>query len=366
MPDNVTPPFLSICIPTYKGAHYLKVTLEAVLPQAAQIGDNVEVVVLDDVSPDDTPAVAHDAQKHGPFRYIRNETNLGIVKNEVYGVLRHVRGEFVWVWNQHCLLHPGALARVLKVVEEQRHLEALYANFRCARYPEDWPQTAVGGYVGPCHYVANADVRSRAVARWEELLSPASALCTQSQVHIVKRSVWQRYWDGRTAGADFSDALTTYPHTCTVAESMFGKPSYYIGEPVITVFMGAQTWGSLRSRSRLWLRGCPDLLRRYQRLGWPREKLRPAQEWSSIYAGKVLVDLFQNWAPEHRQLVLQYVRRYWHYKGVLRAMWKAFLDSQCCWLSRTITKTGAALHRWHRYWFYNCRPARWLRGRKRK
>lgn len=364
MPENSTAPLLSICIPTYKGAHYLKVTLEAVLPQAAQLGHSVEVVVLDDVSPDDTLAVAHDAQRHGPFRYLRNETNLGIVKNEVYGVLRHVRGEFVWVWNQHCLLHPGALARVLAVVKQQRHLEALYANFRCAHYPEDWPQAAVGGYSGPYHYNSNADLQDRPVERWEELLNTASSLCTQSQVHIVRRTVWQKYWEGRTAGSDFSDALTTYPHTCTVAESMFGKPSYYIGEPVITTFMGAQTWGSLASRSRLWLQGFPDLLRRYQRLGWPREKVLQAQEYGSIYAGKVLVDVFQNWAPEHRQLVFQYVRRYWRYRGVLRAVWRAFLESQCCWLARAMTRTGTALRRWHRYWFYNCRPARWIRGRR--
>ena len=45
MPEDGTTPLLSICIPTYKGAHYLKVTLEAVLPQAAQLGHSVEVVV---------------------------------------------------------------------------------------------------------------------------------------------------------------------------------------------------------------------------------------------------------------------------------------------------------------------------------
>ncbi len=125
------------------------------------------------------------------------------------------------MWSQHCLIYPGALRKVLRLLAIRRRLNVVYINFRCANYPQDWPAAAVGGYAGSYEHLGNERLQDRDVARWEELISSRSATCTQSYAHIIKRSVWREFWTGRDIGSDFTGVLTTYPHTCTVAETEF-------------------------------------------------------------------------------------------------------------------------------------------------
>jgi glycosyltransferase involved in cell wall biosynthesis len=351
----------SICIPAYNGALYLPVMLQALLPQARLASEEVEVLVIDDASTDHTEAVVQAARRHGPLRYIRNQTNLGSARNIVSGPVQHATGEFVCVWSQHCLIYPGALAKLLRVLTEKRHLNALYINFRCARYPQNWPAEAVGGYSGACEYLGNEDVRNRDIARWEELLSARSCACTQSYAHIAKRSAWLNYWADRAVGLDFTSVHTTYPHTCTVAETTFGKPSYYIGEPILTIYNGAQWWGSLKSRARVYLHGYPELVRLYARLGCPREKLLEVQVFGTSQVGKITLELLRNSNAEVAKLFVRYICRNWYYKGLASALWRAFIKSECCWLARAFPRWEQLLHRASQYWFCNCRPARWIR-----
>jgi hypothetical protein len=355
-------PLLSILIPAYNGAQYLRVTLEALLPQVLQAGRRVEALVIDDASPDGTADVVQKAQRYGPARYIRNESNLGLNRNTVNAVLTHASGEFVWAWNQHCLIYPGALVQLLDVLAQHRDLDALYVNFRCASYPRDWPEEAVGGYAGPYDYVANAELQSRPIERWEDLLDAESSVCTQSYAHIVRRSVWIKYWEGRTLGRDLVHAHECYPHTCTVAEQMFGRPSYYVGQPVITIYNGAQSWGALKSRAAVCLRGYPDLLRLYKRLGWSGAKLREAQAWGAVRAGMVMHELFREWRPEHGRLISAYLMQYGYQEGVLWAAWSAFVESKCCWTARGVGDLRDKIRAAFQYCFRRCRPARWVRA----
>lgn len=361
MPSSAPPPLLSICIPAYNGAHYLERMLEALLPQVMEAGGQVEVLVIDDASTDNTAEVVATARRHGPVRYIRNPATLGSARNIVCGPLHHADGEFLCIWSQHCLIYPGALERLLGILEQKPHLDALYINFRCAKYPEQWPQHALGGYRGEFHYLSNTDVQNREVARWDDLLDAKTCVCTQSYAHVFKRAIWLRYWPGRTVGAHFEDAEATYPHTCALAENMFGKPSYYIGEPVLTIFNGAQWWGSIAYRARAYLRGYPDLLQLYQRLGWSGEKLSEAQAWGVHQAGEVMLQMLGSWPPKEGKLLARYVFRYWNHKGVFSALWRAFLKSKCCWLARRLSPLSFHIHRCSHYWFVNCRPARWIR-----
>lgn len=66
-------PLVSVCIPTYKGAATLGAAIESVLGQTLV---DLELVVVDDGSPDDTAGVV--ASFDDPrLRYVRNPTNLG-------------------------------------------------------------------------------------------------------------------------------------------------------------------------------------------------------------------------------------------------------------------------------------------------
>jgi hypothetical protein len=362
----VTSPLLSICIPTYAGAQYLRVTLEAVLPQVSRTPDLAEVLVLDDQSPDDTAGVVRAAMVHGPLRYIRNQANLGLNRNLVHAVGAHARGEYAWGWNQHCLLQPGALDRVLGVLQAHADLDAVYVNFRCATYPRDWPDTAVGGYAGAFESLANAESGSRIVERWQDLLDPRTSMGTQSYAHIVRRRVFADYWASRPLGANLSTALECYPHTCAVAEHMFGRRSFYLGEPALTIYNGAQSWSALATRARVYLRGYPDLMRLYRRLGWPAARLREAEAWGALRAQRVMVELLREPGARHLRWIGAYLWNHWRQRGSTRAVWNAVLESRCCAPVRGAQRLAAWLRAVHRYCCHDCRPARWLRAQRSK
>ncbi len=116
------PPLLSICIPTRNRAAYLRELLESI---AAQITPEVEVVLCDDGSTDDTGAViesfhsllpqisAHRVDP--PLRYDRN----------LLHVVSKARGKFCWLFGDDDRLEPGAIAAVLQALNVEPELTGL-------------------------------------------------------------------------------------------------------------------------------------------------------------------------------------------------------------------------------------------------
>jgi glycosyltransferase involved in cell wall biosynthesis len=86
---------VSILIPTYNRADYLR---DAIRSALAQTHENLEVLILDDASPDHTPQVAAEFADDPRLRYIRHPKNLGIADNWRAGI-EAATGEFF------CILH---------------------------------------------------------------------------------------------------------------------------------------------------------------------------------------------------------------------------------------------------------------------
>lgn len=357
--DNAV--LLTVCVPTYKGAAYLPVVLEALLPQAARESERVEVVVVDDCSPDDTSRIVRDATAHGPVRYIRNNSNAGMSRNIVAAATQHARGEFVWMLSQHNLLAPGGLADVLTALESNRDVDALYLNFRAARYPEQWPVTAVNGYDGAFEYISNSNLSSRELGTWEEILDARSAVATQTYAHVIRRALLVDFWATRPIGREFTCALDTYSQTVAVASTMFGRPAKYVGKPVMTIFNGAQTWGSLQHRAQVHLMAHPDLLEEYSRLGWRGERLEEAQLWASRRAQLVIAELARRGVGA--KLIGTYLSRYGHHRGALRAVGAGLAQGGAPRASQFLQEVARSTGKAYRYFFHDWRPARWIRAR---
>ncbi len=354
------PPLLSICIPTYNGARFLQVTLEALLPQARDVGSQVEVLVIDDVSPDNTPEVVEAARKYGPFRYIRNKFNLGGNNNEIGAATKHATGEYIWAWNQHCLIYPGALARVLGVLANNRHLDLFYANFRCAEFPQHWPKSAVGGYAKEFAYPANEEFNDRLIEHWHELIKGSSAVCTQSYAHIVKRGIWKEFWGDTYIKENYVDAATTYPHTYMIVCTSFHKPSYYIGAPTITIYNGAQTWGATLTRCKVYVFGLPDLIMHFSRQGLAYRQLVGAKEFSKSQLYRVALDFFREKPRNASRLTAKLLWRSLRYPYLIRPIWRGFIESESSLFARQFISAREAVTASYQYLFYRCRPARWF------
>lgn len=71
--DITGAPLVSVCIPTYKGGAYLAAAIDSVLAQSYR---HLELIVVDDNSPDDTAAIvaAYDDPR---IQYFKNPANLG-------------------------------------------------------------------------------------------------------------------------------------------------------------------------------------------------------------------------------------------------------------------------------------------------
>lgn len=74
---------LSICIPTFNRAYYLDKCLNILLPQITQFGSQIEVIVIDNASVDDTMNVVKKYLSDYSFlTYHRNDSNIGYTGNQ--------------------------------------------------------------------------------------------------------------------------------------------------------------------------------------------------------------------------------------------------------------------------------------------
>lgn len=91
-------------------------------------GAPVRILVSDNGSTDDTTVIVAARQDREPrLDYRRNERNLGATRN-ILEIIRHARTEYLWLFGDDDLPAPGALRRVLQLIEETRavtyHLSA--------------------------------------------------------------------------------------------------------------------------------------------------------------------------------------------------------------------------------------------------
>jgi glycosyltransferase involved in cell wall biosynthesis len=106
-------PLVSFVVPCYRLGHLIRECLESILAQSYA---HIEVLVMDDCSPDHTSEVVssiHDAR----LVYIRNEHNLGHLRNYNKGI-DLARGKYVWLISADDVLRSSAvLERFVEVLE---------------------------------------------------------------------------------------------------------------------------------------------------------------------------------------------------------------------------------------------------------
>ena len=106
-------PRVSFVVPCYKHGHFLAACVGSILGQTFT---DLEVLIMDDCSPDDTPAIAR-TLTDPRVRYIRNEHNLGHLANYNKGISL-ARGEFIWLINvDDYLRRPYVLERFVRALD---------------------------------------------------------------------------------------------------------------------------------------------------------------------------------------------------------------------------------------------------------
>lgn len=115
-------PLVSVVIPAYNVGPYLRETIESVLAQSV---DNMEVIVVNDGSTDNTEEVAHG---FGDSVLLVNQSNSGAAKARNVALARS-RGEYVAFLDGDDVWHTGNLEAKLEVLERERDAGAVFGNF---------------------------------------------------------------------------------------------------------------------------------------------------------------------------------------------------------------------------------------------
>ena len=123
-------PKVSICIPTFNNAAVIGDALRSAI---AQDYENLEVVVIDNHSDDDTEqVVARVAAGDARIRYIRHSENIGMARN-FSACVSFARGEYIKLLCADDALDPGCVGAMMKILE--KHADVTLVG--CARQLTD-------------------------------------------------------------------------------------------------------------------------------------------------------------------------------------------------------------------------------------
>jgi glycosyltransferase involved in cell wall biosynthesis len=130
-------PQVSFVVPCYRLAHYLAECVNSILLQTYP---HLEIIVLDDRSPDDTEAVARGIMAAHPARrisYVRNPENIGNIRNYNKGI-GLASGKYVWILSPDDRLRsPRIVEHYVAVMESRADVGFAFCPAHVIRGTED-------------------------------------------------------------------------------------------------------------------------------------------------------------------------------------------------------------------------------------
>ncbi|MDP3705974.1 MAG: glycosyltransferase family 2 protein [Legionellaceae bacterium] len=115
---------VSVIIPTYNRADWLKIAIESVLTQTYK---HLELLILDNCSSDHTPEVV--AGFNDPrIKYLRHQCNIESSANWTYGVY-WAQGEYLSILGDDDFYKPDFLASRLGAFDRFKKVQAVFSNY---------------------------------------------------------------------------------------------------------------------------------------------------------------------------------------------------------------------------------------------
>jgi glycosyltransferase involved in cell wall biosynthesis len=222
VPSSRNPLKLSVCIATYKRAAFIGETLDSIL---GQMTAEVELVVVDGASPDDTPeVVARVAAGHPGLRYYREKVNSG-VDGDYDKAVSYAAGKYCWLMTDDDVLVPGAVSRVLAALDGRADLVVVNSEVRNLDLTVRLASPRLGVY---------EDLEYGAGRREEFFARTATYLSFIGAV-VVRREVW-------LARERKSYYGTQFIHVGVMFQSPALDAVRVIAQPLITIRNGNAMW----------------------------------------------------------------------------------------------------------------------------
>jgi glycosyltransferase involved in cell wall biosynthesis len=214
-------PLLSIAIPAYDRPRELEFSLRRFIQQIAGKYENeVEIVVSDDCSPDDSLApVRRLAERHGFIRYRRYPENIGLERNLI-ACAEGCTGEFLWLFGDDDYLETDdAFDKVMNLLKAGQYD---FYVFNRTRRSFDLSELLTDNWMelDPGHSYPYPGLREFCLAHG--LISVIGFI----SVNIFRRAPFQ--------GADATRYFgTMYPQLGAMVAAFHDRPVLLTGEPLI-------------------------------------------------------------------------------------------------------------------------------------
>ena len=117
---------LTIAIPTYNRAKYLDLCLASLEKNEINYND-IEIIILNNNSPDNTDEIIEKYQNSLTFRYIKNKINIGPDEN-FKKCIKEAKSEFVWIFGDDDLFLNGFICDLTELLLKNKELGLIHLN----------------------------------------------------------------------------------------------------------------------------------------------------------------------------------------------------------------------------------------------
>jgi abequosyltransferase len=258
---QVKNPLLSVCIATYNRSGYIGATLDSIVPELAE---DVEVLVVDGASTDDTEAVVRGfALKEPRIRYVRLPTKGGVDQDYDRAVeLAH--GEFCWLFTDDDLLKPGAVLAVRGAIERGHGLVIVNAEVRDRRVATVLNRRQIRLEEDKAYPAGNADDLARDALSYLSFIGAV----------VIRRSLWL----SRDRAAFFG---TEFVHVGVLFQEPLPEPALVLARPYVSIRYGNAQWTS-RSFD-IWMFNWPRLVWSFPGISDDaKRQVTPREPWRNL------------------------------------------------------------------------------------
>ena len=257
----MTKPLLSICIATYNRAEYIGETLESMIPQ---VTDEVEIVIVDGASTDNTSSVVkHYIEVCKQINYIRLPSKGG-VDQDFCKAVEFAKGEYCWLFPDDDLLKSDAISTMLKEVVKGYSLIVVNAQVMNRDFSKILENKRL--------QIDTNEIYSE--SQIELLFNRAVSYMSFIGCVVIKRDLWLQREKGRYFGTEFI-------HVGVIFQAPLPARVLVIAEPYITIRLGNAQWTP--RAFEIWLFKWPNLLRSFVHISeQSRQEYQKTQSWHRL------------------------------------------------------------------------------------
>ena len=218
----MTTPLLSICIATYNRADVIGQTLDSII---SQIQEEVEIVVVDGASTDDTANVMQQYQDRCPaIRYHRMPVKGG-VDRDFFHAVSFAAGEYCWLMTDDDIVKPGAVDTILALLPRKYSLIVLNAEVRdkslMNRLDSRRLRLAADTYYDP--------------ASREKLFIETATYLTFIGAVVIDRALWNERIKEPYIGTEFI-------HVGVIFQKDLPHGAFVVADPCLIIRFGNAQW----------------------------------------------------------------------------------------------------------------------------